>query len=59
MVPVEGELISVCVSVCDVLQILDNDFNYYHYQPGSHIVIVYFKNITHTAVIIAHYKRMG
>ena len=25
----------------------DNNFNYYHYQPGSNIVIVYCKHITH------------
>ena len=33
-VPVEGEIISVC----DFYEIKENDFNYYHYQPGSNIV---------------------
>ena len=33
--------------VCDLYEIYDNNFNYYHYQPGSNIVIVYCKYITH------------
>ena len=28
-VPVEGKS-----SVCDLYEIYDNNFNYYHYQPG-------------------------
>ena len=31
----------------DLYEIEDNNFNYYHYQPGSNIMIVYFKHITH------------
>ena len=54
-VPVEWEIIIVC----DVFEIYDNNTNYYHYQPGSNIIIVYFKHITHTVVIITDYKRMG
>ena len=41
-VPVEGKS-----SVCDLYEILDNSFNYYHYQPGSNNIIVYGKHITH------------
>ena len=34
-VPVEGKIISVC----DLFEIYDNKLNYYHYQPGSNIII--------------------
>ena len=30
-----------------------------HYQPQSNIIIICFKCITHTVVIITYYKRMG
>ena len=42
---------SVCVCVM-CLKEYDTNINYYHYQPGSNIIIVYFKHITHTVVII-------
>ena len=31
----------------DLYEINDNNFNYYHYQTGSNIIIVYCKHITH------------
>ena len=34
--------------ICDVLDIKDDNINYYLYQPESNISIVYFKHITHT-----------
>ena len=42
-VPVEGK--SSVSLICMKYRILF--FNYYHYQPGSHIIIVYCKHITH------------
>ena len=44
-VPVEGKLSAL---VCDLYEIWDNNFYYYHYQLGSNIIIVYCKHITHT-----------
>ena len=35
------------------IQLLVN-FNYYHYQPGSNIIIVYCKHITHTQTHTQH-----
>ena len=40
-------------------EIYDNNINYYHYQPGSNTIIVYFKHITHIVEINTHYKCMG
>ena len=37
----------------DMYEIKDDNFNYYHYQPGSNIIIVYCKHITH-ARMCAH-----
>ena len=31
----------------DLYEISDNNFNYYNYQPGSNIIIVHCKYITH------------
>ena len=56
-VPVEGKIIRVYV--CDVFEIQDNDIHYYYYQPGSNIIILYFKLITQTVVIITLYIYMG
>ena len=42
-VPVEGKS-SVCV-ICVKYRII---INYYHYQPGSNIIVVYCKQITYT-----------
>ncbi len=33
--------------VCDLNEISDNDFNHYHYQPGTNNIIVYGKHIMH------------
>ena len=41
--------------VCDVFEIQVNNINYYYYQNVSNIIIIYFKHITHTLVIITHY----
>ena len=35
----------MCVCVCDLYEIYDNNFNYYHYQPGSNIIIVYCRRL--------------
>ena len=35
------------ISVSDLYEIYDNNFNYYHYQPGSNCIIVYCRHITH------------
>ena len=43
MLPVEGKS-SVCL-ICMKYRIIF--FNYYHYQPGSNIIIVYCKHITY------------
>ena len=33
--------------MCDFYEILDNDFNYYHYQPGSNIIYIVYISRTH------------
>ena len=42
-----------------MFEIYDNNINYYYYRPGSNIIILHFKLMTHTVVIITHYKCMG
>ena len=49
--------------MCDLFEMKDNNITVIiiirPYQPGSNIIIVYFKQITLAVAIITHNKRMG
>ena len=44
--------------MCDLYEIWDINFNYYHYQPGSNIINVYCKHITHARAQARRRARM-